>query len=428
MQFEKILYVSTPNCIFFALSYFIKAVSHSKIPSMKKTISFFVIFFMSLSYNIFAQQSPVAEVYLITCSPGTETYSIYGHSALRIIDHENGTDYAYNWGVFDFAAPHFVWKFAKGKLEYMLGVYSIDRFLQDYFMEKRSVYQQKINLEPGETETLLALITENLKPENRKYRYDFLYDNCATRIRDLLEKSTGGKLFYPSETERDIPTFRTEINKYQRPYPWLQFGIDLLLGTPVDKKAGLRDRMFLPLEMQKGLSEALVNRNGKYIPLLQNPSTLLEFDPPEIKKSWIISPMFVFSIILIAIIVFSATQRGRTTNKIFDIVVFSVFSLLAVLILFFSFVSDHQQTKWNLNIIWLSPFIIMCLISILLGKEWHISFKVSFFLALLAFTIQIVFPNVFNSSFITLELLIAIRCSMRAGFSWNPLTIHLTEV
>ncbi len=395
---------------------------------MKKTCLFLLILLISGSFNLFSQTSPGAEVFLITCSPGTATYSIYGHSALRIVIPEKGIDSAYNWGVFDFATPNFVWKFAKGRLEYSLGVYSIDRFLQDYFLEQRSVYQQKINLERDEIEILFALITENLKPENIKYRYDFFYDDCSTRIRDLLEKSVGDKLIYPPEVAKDIPTFRDKVGEYQQPYPWLQMGVDLLMGLPGDKKANLRDRMFLPIDLQKGLSEAVVNRNGKMIPLLQNPATLLEFDTPEARRGFFTTPLFVFSLLLIIVIVLSATLRGKTANKIIDLLIFSIFSILALMMLFFNFFTDHQQMKWNLNIIWLSPFIILCLASLILNKEWHVWFRIVLFLDLLAFAIQIVFPNAFNNAFIPLELMLAVRCSIRSGFSWNPLSVHLTEI
>ncbi|MCX6302943.1 MAG: DUF4105 domain-containing protein [Bacteroidia bacterium] len=395
---------------------------------MKKISFILLILLISVNYNLFSQQSPGAEVYLVTCSPGTETYSIYGHSALRIVIPSENLDMAYNWGVFDFATPNFAWKFAKGRLEYMLGVYSFDRFLQDYFLEKRSVIQQKINLEPGEIEILFALITENLKPENRKYRYDFFYDDCSTRIRDLLEKSVGEKLKYPPEISKDIPTFREKVNEYQQPYPWLQMGIDFLMGTPGDKKASLRDRMFLPIDLKEGLSHTVVNRNGKMVPLLQNPSYLLEFDPPETKPGFFTSPMFIFSLLLIIIIVLSATVRGRTANKAIDLVIFSFFSLLALMMIFFNFFTDHQQMKWNLNIIWLSPFIILCLVSLILNKEWYTWFKIVLFLSLLIFAIQIVFPSAFNTAFIPLMLMLAVRCSMRSGFSWNPLSAQLTEI
>ena len=132
--------------------------------------------------------------------------------------------------------------------------------------------------------------------------------------------------------------------------------------------------------------------------------------------------------ILIIIIVFSAAARGQKVNKIIDLFIFSVFSLLALLLVFFNFFSDHQQTKWNLNIIWLSPLIILCLVSIVFDKEWNAWFRIVFILALISFTIQIEFPNAFNNAFVPLELMIVIRSSMRSGFSWNPLSVHLTEI
>lgn len=421
MQFEKKSPDLAANCILICIFVFYCF-------TMIKKGLIIITILVSWCLNLSSQKAPDAEVFLITCAPGTETYSIYGHSALRIIISEEESDLAYNWGVFDFATPNFAWKFAKGRLEYMLGVYPFNRFLEDYFYEERSVYQQKINLEPEEINTLFALLKENLKPENIKYRYDFFYDDCSTRIRDLLEKAIGGKLRYPPEVIKDIPTFREKVGNYQRPYPWLQLGVDLLMGTPGDKKASYRDRMFLPIDLQEGLSKAVINRNGKMIPLLQNPVTILQFDPPKIRHVFYSTPLFIFSILLIGIILFSSAVRGFTPNTIVDLVVFSIYSLLALMMIFFNFFTDHQQMKWNLNIIWLNPFILMCLISIIFKKEWHIWFRIVFFLALIAFIVQIVFPNAFNNAFIPLELLLIIRCSIRARFSWNPLSMDLTEL
>ena len=165
---------------------------------MKRIFAFISVILITLCPDLFSQNKLSPEVYLLTCAPGTETYSHWGHSALRIVDSEKNTDLVYNWGVFDFSTPNFVWKFAKGRLDYMLGVYSYKRFIQEYFLEERWVNQQKINLEPEETSSCLCLLAENLKPENIKYRYDFFYDDCSTRIRDLLEKSLGNRLLYSS--------------------------------------------------------------------------------------------------------------------------------------------------------------------------------------------------------------------------------------
>lgn len=389
-----------------------------------KKILFALVFAILASFaNLFSQVTENVSVYLITCGPGTATYSIYGHSALRIVIPERNSDLVYNWGVFDFATPNFVWKFAKGRLDYKLGVISFDRFQEEYFLEQRWIQSQKINLEPDETNILFGLIAENLKPENLNYRYDFFYDDCSTRIRDLLEKSLGSKLTYPPDDKKDVPTFRDLVGKYQRPFPWLKFGVDLLMGTPGEKKASYRDKMFLPLDMQKGLSDALINRDSRLISLLQNPETVLDFETPVVKQRFFISPVFIFSLAFILLVIFFALNRNKTVVKVTDIVIFSIFSLLSLLMIFFGFFTDHQQMKWNLNIIWLSPFVILCLAGVILNKEWLTWFRIVFALCILSFIIQLIVPPAFNQAFIPLILILILRSSARAGFSWNPLSV-----
>jgi len=397
---------------------------------MTRYILYLFLFLFGGLTGLISQEKPEAEVYLITCGPGTETYSIYGHSALRIIISDKNSDLVYNWGVFDFSTPNFAWKFAKGRLEYMLAVDTFDRFLQDYFFEERWVQIQKINLAPGEVERLFLLITENLKPENVKYRYDFFYDDCSTRIRDILEKSIGNRLLYPPAETRKIPTFRDKVREYQESYAWMNLGIDLIMGSPGDKKASFRDRMFLPLDLQKGLSEAVISRDGKRVPLLQNPVTVLDFDPLVINRSFLASPFFIFSLLLIIIIILTAVYRGIKASFVMDLIIFLVFSVLAILMIFFNFFTDHQQMRWNLNIIWLSPFIPVCLISLFRKAHTAIWFRLTFFLAIsfLLFYL-IIFPQIINEAFPPLILILAFRSSVRADFKWNPLTLpHLTQL
>lgn len=372
--------------------------------------------------SLFSQLTPVTEVYLITCNPGTETYSHYGHSALRLVIPEKKSDLVFNWGVFDFSTSNFAWKFAKGRLEYMLDADSFNNFLRGYIYEKRSVYQQKINLEPSEIEELLRLISENMKPENVKYRYDFFYDDCSTRIRDLLEKSIGVNLIYPLAETKNLPTFRDKVGEYQKDYMWLKLGIDLIMGTPADKKASLRDQMFLPFDLQRGLSEALINRGNKRIPLLQNPVKVVEFNLPDHDGKFYSSPIIILGIVLILVIIFSALCHRPIIIKLFDISLYTLYSLLAILMIFFNFFTDHLQMRWNLNIIWLNPFLLLCLVSIVFNKKWEIWFKMVFYLALI-FLIPLFFlPHVYNNGLIPLALILILRSSIRAGFSWNPFT------
>jgi len=373
---------------------------------------------------LFSQLAKDTTVYLLTCGPGTETYSIYGHSALRVVIPEKNSDTVYNWGVFAFNTPNFAWNFAKGRLAYSLGNEQTRPFLEFYFYEQRFVHEQKINLSSKETHILLSLINENLKPENRSYRYDFFYDDCSTRIRDLLEKSIGEKLLYPPVDAPKLPSFRDMVGKYQAPYPWLQFGINLIMGSPGDKPASYRDRMFLPLDLKIELSRAIVNRDGKMPPLLQNPQIILDFEAPVVKGNLLTSPVVVFTFLLIVTLVISVRLKTRKSNNIFDLIIFSVFSILALMMIFFNFFTDHQQMKWNLNILWLNPFILVSLLSIFFKIGKIIWFRIVFYISGIFLVIHFILPQSFEMAIIPLVLILLVRSSIRGDFDWHPIVIE----
>jgi hypothetical protein len=422
MIISFILFVNLSK--FIHLSYLLKfSYVYKKSFYMKRSFILISILLSVFVQDVSSQPGNDTLVFLLTCGPGTETYSIYGHSALRIIHNAKKSDYVYNWGVFDFDTPNFAWKFAKGRLDYMLGVESIQGFLQIYYFEKRFVLSQKMNLSPSETARLIGLINENLEPENIKYRYDFFYDDCSTRIRDLIEKAVGEKLLYPPDEKEKSPTFRDMTGKYQNPFPWLKFGIDLIMGSPGDKNAPYRDRMFLPIDLQKALTESVVNRDGKMIPLLQNPDKILDFDPPEIKQRFLLMPAFIFTIAFIFILILSALVKRKKFIYWFDIVLYFVFSILAVLMIFFNFFTDHQQMRWNLNIIWLNPIILICFVLIIIKREGTFWFRLLFYISVVFLTLHFLLPQSFNIAILPLTLILLIRSSLRAGFEWNPLSV-----
>jgi len=395
---------------------------------MNRILLFASLFFLMCFPKIFSQPAANTEIYLITCGPGTETYSIYGHSALRIVMPGEKIDRVYNWGLFDFDTPHFAWNFAKGRLNYMVGGTSMNSFMREYLSEKRYVISQKVNLTPEEIARLISLINENLKPENISYKYDFFYDNCSTRIRDLLEKAVGNKLIYPPSEAGKDPTFRNLINKYQQNFSWLNFGVDILIGAPADKKALFRDRMFLPVEMQKGLSEALVNRDNKMTPLLQSPELLLDYETPVLRSNLFNSPSMAFTLFFIVVVLLTSSSKRKKLVNIVDITVFSIFSILAVMMIFFNFFADHQQTKMNLNIIWLNPLLIICLIMLILKKAGTIWFRMVFFITAAFLAIMYFLPQGFNLASIPLILIVLVRSSARGSFSWNPLSLEQGEI
>jgi hypothetical protein len=390
---------------------------------MKRILLSTVLFLLVSNTAIFPQQVKDTSVYLLTCGPGIDTYSIYGHSAIRVVIPANKTDMVYNWGVFDFDTPNFAWKFAKGRLDYMLDTDSFQLFVKMYYYEKRYVLSQEINLEAEEKAKLLNFINENLKPENIKYRYDFFYDDCTTRIRDLLEKSIGEILLYPPAEKVKQPSFRDMVDKYQSPFPWLQFGINLIMGSPGDKKTDYRERMFLPLDMKEELSKAVVNRSGKMIPLLQNPVAVLDFETPVIKQNFLLKPVIIFTILLILVLIFSARVKRINDINMLDIMIFSVFGILAVMMIFFNFFTNHQQMKWNLNILWLNPFIVFCLFSLIIKRESVILFRIVFYISASFLAIHFILPQSFDLSVIPLLLVLIVRSSVRSDFTWNPLTL-----
>jgi hypothetical protein len=213
------------------------------------------------------------------------------------------------------------------------------------------------------------------------------------------------------------------VGIYQRPYQWLNFGIDLIMGSPGDKKATFRDRMFLPIDLKDGLSAAVVNRDGKMIPLLQDPQIILDFGPQNLKPVFITSPAFIFTLFMIFIIVLSFLIKSKRIMKALDILLFFVFSVLAVLMIFFNFFTDHMQMRWNFNIIWLNPFIIMCLVAIILNMTSVLWFRIVFYISAVFLLIHLFLPQDFNIAFLPLVVILMFRSSVRAGFRWNPLTL-----
>jgi hypothetical protein len=207
-------------------------------------ISFFISFFSSAQTD--SSRSCGLQISLLTCTPGEELYSTFGHSAFRVVDSSTSTDIVFNYGTFDFYDPDFYEKFIKGKLLYFVAIDSLQSFLLEYEYFKRGVTEQVLNLSCTEKQNMLAALYENAKEENKYYRYDFNYDNCTTRLRDILEKITGQKLQTKNILPHSNTTFRNLIHFYlnRGGQQWSKLGIDILLGSPLDKKVTNSEAMF----------------------------------------------------------------------------------------------------------------------------------------------------------------------------------------
>jgi hypothetical protein len=382
---------------------------------MKRYLALLILIFPSIL--TLSQIPDSIEVFLLTCDPGLEIETVYGHSSIRVINHNSQSDSVYSWGVYDFAAPHFAWNFARGRLRYQLKGESINDFLEGYFLEQRSVISQKINLTKDEKTNLIRAININLLPENKFYLYDFFYDNCATKIRDLLEQTIGSALVYPKGTGTKKTTFRKLVNESQKPLPWLTFGTDLLIGMPADKPADIRDQMFLPVYLMKNLSAAWVNRDNKQITLLQNPVTLLLFEKKEAKDLGLLKPIWVFSILAMVIIFLSIRLQNSRIMLWLDRVLFLAFVLLCGFQIFFNFITDHDATKMNLNIIWLNPILFITFYSLLTNKKMFIWFRIIAITSLGFIIILVFIPQSINLSFIPIIIILITRSFSRSGLT-----------
>ena len=256
---------------------------------MKRKIWLFGLL-LSFFVSLHASRQDSIRFSLLTCSPGQEVYSLFGHTAIRYQNFTRSTDVAFNYGMFSFNTPNFILRFVKGETDYHLGVSSFIGFYHEYASRGSTVYEQELNLTEEEKLTLQQLLFTNFQPENRVYRYNYFYDNCTTRARDQIEKCIRGKIVYPEG--RKNATFRKIIREYTAPSPWFGVGIDYCLGAEADEEIGIRFQMFSPFDMRNFASEAYIeNEDGTKRPLVVQETKVVDVPPLESEPGFFLSPM-----------------------------------------------------------------------------------------------------------------------------------------
>ena len=294
------------------------------------------------------------EVSLMTCAPHEEIYSLYGHSALRWHDLRTGEDWAFNWGVFDFHKPYFVARFVFGLTDYELGVYPYALFLDEYKRVGSQVVEQVLNLTSAEKERLSLALKENLKPENRVYRYNYFYDNCSSRPRDMIEHCIDGKIEY-APREDYSPSYREMVHLCVRNHPWAAFGNDMLLGLKADLKTDQRQQEFLPDNLLYDFDRAKIYVNGEYRPLVKESRIALPGGVQVIEQDFPLSPMACFLIVLAVSALLALVEWKRKKLLVWWDVLLMTLQGLAGLVLFVMLFSQHPTTTLNLQLLLLNP-------------------------------------------------------------------------
>ena len=308
-----------------------------------------ILFFcLVLSLGIQAQTlSPEAQISLLTCAPGKELYARYGHTAIRVLDEPNEIDIVFNYGIFDFNTDHFYWKFVRGETWYELGATPYYWFMREYKREKRPVYEQVLNLTPEQQNLLWDKLVENYEPENRKYLYNFVFDNCATRPYRLIKSVMGDSVIsdYKGYTG---DSYRRFIRHYTGPHSWANAGINLLFGPKADLPMSDEQRLFLPEELMLYMASAHRN-NGA--PLVQNHHTgTFRIAKTPWYASWELGLILYF--LLVAGISYRDRKRHKRSRWL-DITMACLYGLLLLLVAFLTFFSCHPLVGfgWRLLII-----------------------------------------------------------------------------
>lgn len=324
------------------------------------------------SRGALARLTPNAKFSVLTCSPGLDLYSLFGHSAFRLQDTLGGkpVDVVFNYGVFDAFDDGFYVKFARGKLDYRLQVEYYDYFVESYAMEGRGVWEQELNFTREQKQRLFELLQVNSEEPNCTYRYDFFYDNCSSRIRDMVIRAAAvqttegmGFRYVPLQDLLSIntiafkhpraegTTYRQAIQKYLDYQPWSDFGIDIALGQPCDKVMGDYGFMFLPDSLMIELQMAELDGHL----LCEQPREILP-NRTSFSIGYLTAPITLLSLWLLVHAWLTYRARFRKSNLLFfEGALLTVAGLVSLLVIFLWFFTDHTTTQFNWNVLWASP-------------------------------------------------------------------------
>ena len=378
---------------------------------MKKGLLYIVLtFILSVVNATVGAQSMTnpdrIQISLLTCSPGKEVWAQYGHTAIRYYDKESGEDLAINYGIFSLDQTYFIPRFVLGMTDYRMGVQPMDMFLAQYSYEGRGVVEQVLNLSAEDKEVIYKALQENMKPENVVYRYNYFFDNCTTRARDMLVNHLHGKVVYPP-AEEDA-TFRSMIHKWNNKYEWSQFGEDLLLGVNADRKTTKSEQQFLPENLRSDFDKA--RYNGK--PLVKETNVLLDAETEVAEPVFPLSPLsiaLIFAVISLVMMLFS--YRRQQVYWAWDLALMLTSGLMGI-IFFIMIFSQHPCVSLNFILLFFNPLPLFFLYSTIKKKKviWWKIWGVLIILGLFGSLFQeIPLPILIVASFLLLHCIVHLR-------------------
>jgi hypothetical protein len=354
--------------------------------------------------------SPNATISILTVGPGLSLNDAFGHSGFRVSDPAQGIDIVYGYGAYDFNTPNFYLKFAQGKLNYNMSQDDFKKFYGAYVYFNRSVREQILNLTQSEKESLYTSLLENYKPKNRAYLYDFFYDNCATKIRDVINVNLSNNLVFNIPNTYETSTFRTLIQNNLNTNSWGSLGIDIALGSVIDKIASPNEHMFLPKNIHLFFSEATKPSGA---PLVQNSKVLYKKNTALVATSFFLSPLFVLLCLsLIIIWITYEDYKKNRRSRWLDTLLFFMTGSIGLLLILLWFATDHEATANNYNLLWAFVFNLIALRQTrkIKPKRWFCRYLRFLLILLSLLTLHwIVGVQVFAITLLPLLIALAIR-------------------
>ncbi len=358
------------------------------------------------------------EISLLTCSPGAEVYELYGHTALLVDTVDAGRATVYNYGVFDFETPHFVWRFVLGQTDYLLAPQPLGRFLYAYAVRGSSVVRQTINATPAEARAIAAALQEEARPENRVYRYDIFSNNCTTRARDMLESHLAGVVVYPARPPRY--TLRSLLRRYTGAGTWATEGNDLLLGVEADTLLSERGEMFAPMMMMAYADSAMIDRGrGRFVPLVVRRDTMLRADAALHESDVAAQPSFPlppaavgWGALLIGLLIAMAEWRRRSCFAAVDGLLLTAQGLAGCIVCVLLLFSEHPTVGSNWQAWLLNPLPLLFVVPVVAGdirRREHVYHYVAAPLTALFVAAMTVMPQHFATLTLPLALLLLSR-------------------
>lgn len=356
-----------------------------------------------------------AHLSVITCGPTQEeVYSAFGHSAFRVYDPAQGIDEAYNYGIFDFDQPNFYLNFARGYLYYKLGVHSYLDFKNYYIYSNRSIHEQVLNLTPVQLQKVYDYLKWNAKPENQNYLYDYFYNNCSTKLRDVMVTVLKDSIHFDGSYVKTHYTIRELTDIYLKPQPWGDLGIDLGLGLPMDKKITPYEYMFLPDYLESGFDNATIKQNATVIPVVKKKlvvyTSRIENSPRRLPN-----PIYLFGLVALLAAALSIYDFKRKKISIwFDVILFCNAGLLGLSLVLLWFATDHKAAANNMNILWALPTHLIVVFAFIRQPKWiKTYFLVVTIISVLVLVSWPVLPQKLHYSLVPLVIALSMRAFMQ---------------